>query len=113
MPTLFESIIAGAIPADIVYQDSWCIAFRDIAPQAPVHVLIVPRKPLVNVADAGPDDAELLGRVMLAAGEVARQLGVAESGYRLIVNNGAGAGQSVFHLHVHLLAGRSLTWPPG
>jgi histidine triad (HIT) family protein len=113
MPTLFEKIIAGDIPADIVYQDEWCVAFRDINPQAPTHILVVPRKPVVNVAHAESQDAELLGRVLLAAGQVARDLGVAESGYRLVVNNGAGAGQTVFHLHVHLLAGRSLGWPPG
>lgn len=111
--TLFEKIIAGEIPADIVFEDEWCIAFRDINPQAPTHVLIVPRKPVVNVAHATADDAELLGRVLLAAGEVARQLGVEQGGYRLVLNNGAGAGQTVFHMHCHLLAGRPLTWPPG
>jgi len=113
MQTLFEKIIAGDIPADIVYEDAWCVAFRDINPQAPTHVLVVPRRPVVNVAQAADDDQALLGHVMIAARNVARQLGVAETGYRLVVNNGAGAGQTVFHLHVHLLAGRSLTWPPG
>ncbi len=113
MPTLFEKIIAGDIPADLVYQDEWCVAFRDINPQAPTHVLVVPRKPVVNVAEATDEDAELLGRVMLGAGEVARQLGLVDGGYRLVVNNGAGVGQTVFHLHVHVLAGRPFTWPPG
>ncbi|MCB9765307.1 MAG: histidine triad nucleotide-binding protein [Alphaproteobacteria bacterium] len=113
MPTLFEKIISRDIPADIVYEDEWVVAFRDINPQAPVHVLVVPRKPLVNVAEAGPEDAELLGRVMLAAAEVARREGVAASGYRLVLNNGEGAGQSVFHLHCHVLGGRGLRWPPG
>ena len=111
--TLFERIIAGEIPADIVYEDEWCVAFRDINPQAPTHILIVPRKPVVNVAHATSDDAELMGRVLLAAGEVARQLGVEQGGYRLVFNNGAGAGQTVFHMHCHLLAGRPLNWPPG
>jgi histidine triad (HIT) family protein len=113
MPTLFQKIIAGDIPADLVYQDEWCVAFRDINPQAPTHVLVVPRKPVVNVAQADDDDSELLGRVMIAARNTARALGVHESGYRLVVNNGAGAGQTVFHLHVHLLAGGSLAWPSG
>ncbi|MCB9742498.1 MAG: histidine triad nucleotide-binding protein [Alphaproteobacteria bacterium] len=113
MPTLFEKIIQREIPADIVYEDDHCVAFRDIHPQAPVHVLVVPREPLVNVAEASPEHAELLGRVLLAAAAVARQEGVAESGYRLVLNNGVGAGQSVFHLHCHVLGGRSLTWPPG
>ncbi|HJN77003.1 MAG TPA: histidine triad nucleotide-binding protein [Myxococcota bacterium] len=111
--TLFEKIIAREIPADIVYQDEFCVAFRDIAPQAPVHVLVVPRRPLVNVASAEPEDAELLGRVLLAAKAVARQEGIEDSGYRLVVNNGAGAGQTVFHLHCHVLGGRPLQWPPG
>ena len=113
MPTLFEKIISREIPADIVYEDEWCVAFRDINPQAPTHVLVVPREPVVNVAKASPEHAELLGRVLLAAGEVARQEGVAESGYRLVMNNGAQAGQTVFHLHCHVLGGRGLSWPPG
>lgn len=111
--TLFEKIIAGQIPADIVYQDEWCVAFRDINPKAPTHVLVVPRKPVVNVAEADEADAELLGRVLLAAAKVARQEGVAESGYRLVLNNGQNAGQTVFHLHCHVLGGRPLGWPPG
>lgn len=111
--TIFERIIRREIPADIVYEDDHCVAFRDVSPQAPVHVLIVPRLPLVNVAAAGPEHGELLGRVLLAAGEVARRLGVAASGYRLVFNNGEDAGQSVSHLHCHLLAGRPLGWPPG
>ena len=111
--TLFEKIIAGEIPADIVYEDQWCVAFRDVNPQAPVHVLVVPRKPVVNVAQAGPEDVELMGRVLAAAAQVARLEGVVESGYRLVLNNGAGAGQSVFHMHCHVLGGRPLSWPPG
>lgn len=111
--TLFERIIARELPADIVYEDDWCVAFRDIHPQAPTHVLVVPRRPLVNVAHAEDGDAELLGRLLLAARDVARRLGVEQGGYRLVLNNGEGAGQSVFHLHCHLLAGRPLRWPPG
>ena len=111
--TLFEKIIARQIPADIVYEDDHCVAFRDIHPQAPVHVLVVPRQPLVNVAQASDADALILGRVLLAAGEVARRLGVAETGDRLVLNHGADSGQTVFHLHCHLLGGRALSWPPG
>lgn len=111
--TLFEKIIAGQIPADIVYEDDHCVAFRDINPQAPVHVLVVPRKPVVNVASADDDDTELLGRVLQAAKKVAQQEGIAESGYRLILNNGTHGGQTVFHLHCHVLGGRALSWPPG
>ncbi len=111
--TLFEKIIAREIPATIVYEDEWCVAFEDINPRAPTHILVVPRKPIVNVAEASEEDAETLGRVLLAAGEVARQLGVVEGGYRLVFNNGEGAGQTVFHMHCHLMAGRPFTWPPG
>ena len=111
--TLFEKIIAGEIPADIVYEDDHVVAFRDVNPQAPTHVLVVPRKPIVNVAEAEEGDIDLLGRVLWGAAQVARQFGLEEGGYRLVMNNGAGAGQSVFHMHCHLLAGRKLTWPPG
>ena len=111
--TLFEKIIAGQIPADIVYEDDHCVAFRDINPQAPVHVLVVPRKPVVNVASADDDDTELLGHVLQAAKKVAQQEGIADSGYRLILNNGTHGGQTVFHLHCHVLGGRALSWPPG
>lgn len=102
--TIFSRIIAGEIPAHTVYEDEHCIAINDINPQAPVHVLLIPRQPIEKLADARPDDQELLGHLMLAAGKVARQLGVADA-FRLIVNNGAGAGQTVFHLHLHILAG--------
>ena len=111
--TLFEKIIAGEIPADVVYRDDFCIAFKDINPQAPTHLLVVPRKPIVNVAQAGDEDVEILGQLMLAARNVARQCGLEESGYRLCINNGAGAGQTVFHLHCHLLSAREKRWPPG
>ena len=111
--TIFAKIIAGEIPSEKLYEDDHVVAFRDIQPQAPVHVLVVPRKPLVSVADADEEDAELLGRLLLAAAKVARSLGLEDDGYRLVTNIGEGGGQSVFHLHVHLLGGRRMGWPPG
>jgi histidine triad (HIT) family protein len=111
--TLFAKIIAGEIPADKVFEDEHCIAIRDINPQAPTHILVIPKKPLVNMADASEGDAELLGHLMLTAKAVAEQEGIAETGYRLVLNVGRHGGQSVDHLHVHLLGGRSLSWPPG
>jgi histidine triad (HIT) family protein len=111
--TIFAKIISRKIPADIVFEDDDCLAFRDVAPQAPVHVLIIPKRPLKNLLDAGPDDTLLLGKLMLAAAQVARTLGVAEDGFRTVVNVGKDGGQTVDHLHLHLLAGRRLTWPPG
>jgi histidine triad (HIT) family protein len=111
--TIFARIIRGEIPADKVYEDEHVVAFRDISPQAPVHVLVVPRKPIVSVADAGAEDAALLGRLFLVAAQVARELGLAEDGYRLVTNIGRDGGQSVAHLHIHLLGGRQLHWPPG
>jgi histidine triad (HIT) family protein len=105
--TIFGKIVAGEIPADKLYEDEHCIAINDIAPQAPVHVLVIPKKAIAKLSDAGDDDQALLGHLMLAAGRVARQLGVEES-FRLIVNDGAGAGQTVFHLHLHIIAGRDL-----
>lgn len=112
MSTIFGKIIKREIPADIVYEDDLCLAFRDINPQAPTHVLIIPRQEMAKLADANAGDQALLGHLLLAANKIARQLGV-ENAFRLVVNNGAGAGQSVFHLHVHLLAGRPFHWPPG
>lgn len=112
MPTLFSKIIAREIPADIVYEDEICLAFRDINPQAPVHLLLIPKQEIPKLADATAPDQALLGHMMLAAGKVARQLGVGDA-FRLVVNNGANAGQTVFHLHLHILAGRPLHWPPG
>ena len=111
-PTLFERIINREIPADFVYEDEVCVAFRDVNPQAPTHVLIVPRKPLDRVANAEKGDQAMLGHLLLVAGKVAEQLDCREA-FRLVVNNGAEVGQSVFHLHVHLLAGRAFGWPPG
>jgi len=111
--TLFEKIAAREIPANIVYEDDVVLAFRDIAPQAPTHVLIVPKRPIPNLAGARPEDAAILGHLLLKAAEVARQLGLGESGFRLVFNNGPDAGEAVPHLHGHLLGGRSLGWPPG
>ena len=111
--TIFAKIIAGEIPADKLFEDDHVVAFRDINPQAPVHVLVVPRKPLISVADSGPEDAELLGRLLLVAAQVARDLGLEQGGYRLVTNVGDNGGQSVYHLHVHLLGGRRMGWPPG
>lgn len=110
--TLFEKIIDKDIPATIVYEDELCIAFKDIQPAAPTHVLLVPRKPMPMLSDAGPEDQALLGHLLLTASKVAALLGVGDA-FRLAINNGAGAGQSVFHLHLHIIGGRPLKWPPG
>ena len=110
--TLFEKIIDKEIPATRVYEDEHCVAFRDINPGAPTHVLLVPRKPIPKLTDATAADQMLLGHLLLAANKVAAQLGVGEA-FRLVINNGAGAGQSVFHLHLHILGGRPMKWPPG
>lgn len=110
--TLFTKIINREIPADIVYEDEQCLAFRDISPQAPLHILIIPKKPIERIAHATEQDRELLGHLMLKACEVARGEGY-EDNFRLVVNNGTEAGQSVFHLHLHVLAGRGFGWPPG
>jgi histidine triad (HIT) family protein len=111
--TIFGKIARGEIDADIVHQDDDVVAFRDLNPQAPVHILIIPRKPIPTLSAAEAGDAELLGKLMLAAAKVAEQEGIAEQGYRTIVNCNAGAGQTVYHLHVHLIGGRPLRWPPG
>jgi histidine triad (HIT) family protein len=111
--TVFEKIAAGQIPARIVHEGEDFIAFHDIHAQAPVHVLIVPRKCIPRLAEADAAHADLLGRMLLATREIAGRLGVLESGYRLVINNGRDAGESVPHLHIHLLAGRALAWPPG
>lgn len=111
--TIFAKIIAKQIPADIVHETDELIAFRDISPKAPTHILVIPKKPIARINDAGPGDAALLGALLLAAAEVARKLGLERSGYRLVINNGRDGGESVPHLHVHLLGGRALAWPPG
>ncbi|MEK9943928.1 MAG: histidine triad nucleotide-binding protein [Gammaproteobacteria bacterium] len=112
MSTLFEKIINREIPADIVYEDELSLAFKDINPQAPVHILIIPKKPIEKLSDANIEDQALLGHLMLVAGKIAEQLNL-DNTFRIIINNGAGAGQSVFHLHLHLMSGRPLSWPPG
>jgi histidine triad (HIT) family protein len=109
--TLFEKIIARQIPANIVYEDEFTIAFADINPQAPVHILVCPKHPLAQLSHAAEDETLLLGRVMQSAKIVAKNAGLVD--YRVVINNGAGAGQSVFHLHLHVLGGRPLSWPPG
>src|SRR5512140_3443019 len=111
--TLFEKIIAREIPGKIVYEDDQVVAFEDIRPQAPVHVLIVPRKPIVRIAEAKPEDHKVLGHLLLKAAEVAEKLGLTKSGYRLVFNNGPDAGEAVPHLHCHILGGRRMGWPPG
>ncbi len=110
--TLFSKIIKREIPADIVYEDDLCLAFRDINPQAPVHILLIPKQEIAKVSDATESDQSILGHLLLKAGDIAREQGYADT-FRLVVNNGVGAGQTVFHLHVHLLAGRDFSWPPG
>ncbi|AFC85816.1 histidine triad nucleotide-binding protein [Frateuria aurantia] len=111
--TLFAKIIRREIPADIVYEDEDVLAFRDIHPQAPVHVLFIPRQPIATLNDAAPGDAVLLGKLLLAAADYAKREGFAEGGYRTVINCNEHGGQTVFHLHVHLLAGRPMLWPPG
>jgi len=111
-PTLFEKIISREIPADIIYEDDTCIVINDIAPQAPTHLLIIPKKTIKMISKSDDSDALVLGHLMLTAKKMALQLGLDDT-FRLVVNNGAKAGQSVFHLHVHLLSGRIFSWPPG
>ena len=110
--TLFEKIVAREIPAQIVFEDDLVLAIRDINPQAPTHVLIFPKRPLPRIAEAGPDDHKLLGHLLLKAAEVAKKLEL-NGGYRLVINNGADGGETVPHLHCHILGGRHLAWPPG
>lgn len=111
--TIFEKIIAREVPARIVHEDDDLIAFHDVDPKAPVHVLIVPKQIISRIGEATTDQAALLGKLLLAAQVVAQKTGVDQSGFRLVINHGADAGESVPHLHVHLLGGRSLAWPPG
>jgi histidine triad (HIT) family protein len=109
--TIFGKIARGEIPAQIVYEDDRALAFRDVNPQAPIHLLVIPRQPIPRLDAAGEPDAALLGHLLLVASRVAREAGLSD--WRVVVNNGAGAGQSVFHLHLHVLGGRALAWPPG
>lgn len=110
--TLFGKIIRREIPADIVYEDDLCLAFRDITPQAPVHILVIPKKPIPQIELAEAEDQALLGHLLLTVKKVAVQVGLT-NGYRVVINNGADGGQTVYHLHLHLLGGRQLSWPPG
>jgi histidine triad (HIT) family protein len=112
MDTLFQKIIDREIPADIIYEDDLSLVFKDINPVAPIHLLIIPKKKIAKISDSEDSDRDILGHLMLVAGRVAKDLGVEEA-FRLVVNNGEGAQQTVFHLHVHLIAGREFNWPPG
>ena len=109
--TIFTKIINRQIPVDIVYEDEHCLAFKDISPQAPLHLLLIPKKPLAKLSEAKEEDKAILGHLMVVAPKIALQQGYSE--FRLVVNNGAAAGQAVFHLHLHILAGRNFNWPPG
>jgi histidine triad (HIT) family protein len=111
--TLFEKIIDREIPATVVYEDDLVLAFRDVKAQAPTHVLIIPKKSIPRIAEAKPEDHKVLGHLLLKAGEIANQLGLTQSGFRLVINNGPDAGESVPHLHCHIIGGRKMAWPPG
>lgn len=110
--TIFSKIINGEMDADIVHEDEHCLAFRDINPQAPMHILLIPRKPIETLGSAEPEDQQILGHLMLTAGDIARAEGYGDA-FRVVVNNGANAQQTVFHLHLHIIGGRSFEWPPG
>lgn len=112
-PCLFCGIVDGTIKANIVYQNEGLVAFKDISPKAPVHILIIPRKHLVSILDIEADDSALIAEIFQVAGRLVREHGIADSGFRMVVNSGADAGQTVFHLHYHLLGGRQMGWPPG
>lgn len=111
--TIFSKIIKREIPAEILYEDDEVLAFSDVNPQAPEHFLVIPKKEIPTVNDIQPDDAQLVGKLVLAAQKLARDKGIAEDGYRLVMNCNEQAGQTVFHIHLHVLGGRSMTWPPG
>ncbi|MBA4147230.1 MAG: histidine triad nucleotide-binding protein [Verrucomicrobia bacterium] len=111
--TLFEKIIAREIPADIIYEDDKVLALRDIKPAAPTHILVIPKKVIPRIADAKPEDHQVLGHMLLKAAEIAEKAGLASGGFRLVINNGPDAGESVPHLHLHILGGRPMSWPPG
>lgn len=113
MSSIFTKIIKREIPAAIVYEDDECIAFRDIDPKAPVHILLVPRKEIPSLAEVTAEDKALLGHMLLMASEIAKAEGISESGYRIVVNTNNEGGQEVYHIHMHILGGRQMTWPPG
>ncbi len=112
MKTLFEKIIDREIPAHIIYEDEFCLAFHDIHPQAPTHILLIPKKPIAKLADAQANDQLLLGHLLMTVNKITQDLEIADA-FRLVINNGAKAGQTVFHLHLHILSGRPFHWPPG
>jgi histidine triad (HIT) family protein len=111
--TLFNRIIKREIPAQIVYEDELCLAFRDITPQAPTHILLIPKREIESMAEVKTSDCDLMGHLMVKASEIASKEGLAQDGYRLVVNTGRNGGQSVDHLHIHILGGRAMHWPPG
>ena len=113
MSTIFKKIIDKEIPADIVYEDDLCLAFRDIDPKAPTHIILIPKKEIPSMAEVSEKDKELIGHLYLVASKIAKDEGISDSGYRLVVNTNNEGGQEVFHLHIHLLGGRQMTWPPG
>ena len=112
-PTLFQRILSGEIPGNIAYQDDLAFVIHDINPQAPVHCLVIPKKPLARVDAADEADKDLLGHLIMVARDMARKLELAEDGYRIVINNGPNGGESVPHLHVHVIGGRQMSWPPG
>lgn len=111
--TIFGKIIRREIPANIVYEDDRCLAFTDIAPQAPTHILVIPKQPIPSLAEATPEDQALLGHLLLTIKHIADQQGLTDQGYRVVTNMGTDGGQTVFHLHFHLMGGRAMQWPPG
>lgn len=113
MSCLFCKVVAGEVPATIIHESEHAVAFRDIRPVAPTHFLVIPRRHITSVHDAKPEDATLLGQLIMTARDIAEKEGLADEGYRLVINNGVNAGQSVFHIHIHVLGGRNLAWPPG
>lgn len=113
MSTIFKKVIDREVPADIVYEDEQCLGFRDINPAAPLHILVIPKKEICSIANASAEDEQLLGHLMIVAAQIAREQGYEERGYRLAINTNEDGGQTVYHLHLHLLAGRPFDWPPG
>lgn len=113
MSTIFKKIIDKEIPAKIIHEDEHCLAFHDVNPQAPTHILIIPKKEIRSMAEVETDDKALMGHLLVTCNQIAKKLGLSEKGYRLVINTNSWGGQTVFHLHIHLLSGRSLTWPPG
>jgi histidine triad (HIT) family protein len=113
MPSIFSKIIAREIPARIIYEDDLCVAFHDVNPQAPTHILVIPKKEILRLTAAGTDDKALLGHLLLTARDIAKKEGIGESGFRIVINSGPDGGETVPHLHVHVLGGRHMDWPPG